>query len=912
MPVGNGKRCTTVGTLAVTIALFGLANMTYYTKNMLPILTPFTASSLVNETPTNLENDTDKIYSALNDQTKMTTYTRNMLQISAPFNDSSKVKEDATAKQYEIKEEIVGETPSTEDHVKEEIVYKLNDQTISWPDWATSRQQDAPAQILLTNYGWNHPNQTKGLTFARSIRSKQLLEGILQHPWFRPVTWDEVSPHPTNKTTYVFLDIEMCFESNWPYYGGERGYFHNGGGLNVDIVGNRSMTMQRNGNCCQFQRRALNRPISQSPNVRLVLFDCSGRGMSYCCLRERNKEKTTVVSISAESSLTTDHDLGLPPPAGKQINLTQEQVKDIENCKEESRPLLYSFAGSFTRGNLRRHLKPFHNGKDVLVVRNTQQVNMTYEDFLTKAKFVGTPKGDNLFSYRFTEAMSAGAIPVVHADDWVLPFSSKLINWNKCAVLIPEAQVRQTMSILSSIPESTRCEMRKCVLDAYQQYMSSPGGTIEGIIKSLELAGHQEDILTSQLNKVQEQFAREEEKDESPVAIGMELSVQDELTVNTAEELVREQQMNKPVYALNDKTIPWPDWSSSLQQQPEGQILLTTYGWNHPDQAKGLTFARSIRSKQLIDGILKHSWFRPVSWDEVSLQPTNITTYVFLDVETCFERNWPHYGGHGGLNVDVVGNRSTTFERDGDCCAFQHKALKQPIFQSPNIRLILFDCSGEGLAYCCFRGRNKKKTTVVSISAKASQHTPYDLGLPPPAGNLVKLTLQQIRDIETCNETSRSFLYTFAGAFGRGNVRDKLKPLHNGKDVLVLRNTRQVRLTYDQFLLKSKFTGAPRGDDLFSYRFTEAMSSGAIPVIHADDWVLPFSDKLINWEKCAVIIPEAQLNDTLTILSNISAEERCEMRRCVLHAYYRFMKTPERTIFGIIQSLELVDKHSSR
>jgi len=159
MPVGNGKRCTTVGTLAVTIALFGLANMTYYTKNVLPILTPFTASSLVNETPTNLENDTDKIYSALNDQTKMTTYTRNMLQISAPFNDSSKVKEDATAKQYEIKEEIVGETPSTEDHVKEEIVYKLNDQTISWPDWATSRQQDPPAQILLTNYGWNHPRQ---------------------------------------------------------------------------------------------------------------------------------------------------------------------------------------------------------------------------------------------------------------------------------------------------------------------------------------------------------------------------------------------------------------------------------------------------------------------------------------------------------------------------------------------------------------------------------------------------------------------------------------------------------------------------------------------------------------------------------------------------------------------------------
>jgi len=370
----------------------------------------------------------------------------------------------------------------------EESVYELNDQTIPWPDWATSIQPDAPAQILLTNYGWNHPNQTKGLTFARSIRSTTLLEGILQHPWFRPVSWDEASLHRTNKTTYVFLDIETCFESNWPFYGGERGYFHNGGGLNVDIVGNRNKTFQPFGNCCEFQKRVLNQPISQSPNVRLVLFDCSGRGMSYCCLQKRNKEKTTVVSISAISSLTTDHDLGLPPPAGKQITLTKQQVKDIENCNEESRPLLYTFAGSFRRGNVRKELLQFHNGNDVLVVNDTRVVNMTFEDFLTKAKFAGTPKGDNLFSYRFTEAMSAGAIPVVHADDWVLPFSSKLINWNKCAVLIPEAQVRQTISILSSIPESIRCEMRKCVLEAYQQYMSSPGRTIQGIIKSLELA----------------------------------------------------------------------------------------------------------------------------------------------------------------------------------------------------------------------------------------------------------------------------------------------------------------------------------------------------------------------------------------------------------------------------------------
>ena len=354
--------------------------------------------------------------------------------------------------------------------------------------------------------------------------------------------------------------------------------------------------------------------------------------------------------------------------------------------------------------------------------------------------------------------------------------------------------------------------------------------------------------------------------------------------------------------SLNDKTLPLP--SLSHEGQP-AQILLTNYGWNHPNQVKGLMFARSIRSSQLLQGVFKHPWFRPASWDEVSSKPTNMTTYVFLDVEMCFESNWPHYGGKSGLNVEVSGNRSTTLQRRGDCCRFQNEALAQPIFQSPRTRLVLFDCFGHGMIYCCLGQRNVNKTSVVSISAKASQHSDHDLGLPPPAGNPINLTLQEIHDIETCNETTRPLLYTFAGALSRGNVRHKLKSLHNGNDVLVVGNSRQVQMNYDTFLLKSRFAGTPKGDNLFSYRFTEAMSAGAIPVVHADDWVLPFSYNLINWNKCAVVIPEARVNDTITMLSSITAEERCEMRKCVLQAYQQFLSSPEGTVGGIIKRLEL-------
>jgi Exostosin family len=74
-------------------------------------------------------------------------------------------------------------------------------------------------------------------------------------------------------------------------------------------------------------------------------------------------------------------------------------------------------------------------------------------------------------------------------------------------------------------------------------------------------------------------------------------------------------------------------------------------------------------------------------------------------------------------------------------------------------------------------------------------------------------------------------------------------------------------ITYERLLQKSIFAAAPRGDDRFSYRFTKVLSAGAIPVVHSDDWVLPFRKELIDWPKeCSVVIPEAKLSQMLEIL----------------------------------------------
>ena len=70
-------------------------------------------------------------------------------------------------------------------------------------------------------------------------------------------------------------------------------------------------------------------------------------------------------------------------------------------------------------------------------------------------------------------------------------------------------------------------------------------------------------------------------------------------------------------------------------------------------------------------------------------------------------------------------------------------------------------------------------------------------------------------------------------------------------------------LPYDQFkdiIMSSVFTFCPRGIGLSSYRFFETMRLGSIPVLFADQVVLPYEDE-INYNEMIIRIPESKCND---------------------------------------------------
>lgn len=383
-----------------------------------------------------------------------------------------------------------------------------------------------------------------------------------------------------------------------------------------------------------------------------------------------------------------------------------------------------------------------------------------------------------------------------------------------------------------------------------------------------------------------------------------------------------------PVF-LNDRSIrlspyvkrPWLDQDGS--ELPPAKILLTNYGWNHPNQTIGVNHTRSIRQRELLQGIVDHPWADPFAWHDYETGATpidpSIRYYVFLDIETCFEANYPSYVGRVIDNSDTSGYRSVTNKGQAACisveqCSFVSEVMESKLFTTPGVHatLILIDCRGNGLTR---QFRHKKyNTTAISLAAISTTadrlNLQVDQGLPPPAVKPLSLTNRQIQDILDCNEDSRPFLLTYSGADRGIPARLYLATMGNGRDILTFSkgSFRDYNKTYEQILLESKFSAAPRGTNLFSYRFTEVLSAGSIPVVHADGWVWPFRPELVDWSECAVIIPEEKVNETEAILRSISPERRCSMRKRCFDIYRKYMANAEGTIAGLVEGLELVAK----
>ncbi|KAG6552979.1 hypothetical protein Mapa_005316 [Marchantia paleacea] len=130
--------------------------------------------------------------------------------------------------------------------------------------------------------------------------------------------------------------------------------------------------------------------------------------------------------------------------------------------------------------------------------------------------------------------------------------------------------------------------------------------------------------------------------------------------------------------------------------------------------------------------------------------------------------------------------------------------------------------------------------------------------------------------------SKRAFLAFFAGQM-HGHVRPVLIQHWKGKDSSmriyeeIPRNVSR-RMNYVQHMKNSKYCICPAGFEVNSPRIVEAIYYDCVPVIIADNFVLPFSD-VLNWNAFSLTLPESEIPNLKTHLLNIPEKSYRSMQR---------------------------------
>jgi hypothetical protein len=395
------------------------------------------------------------------------------------------------------------------------------DDQFQQPLYSDSEESYYKKEITITNYGWFDPEPQVGLKVPRCLATKHFNDAVVAHERYNASAWHDLDQNPDpNRAIIAFLDIDTCKLIHWPKFGGDFA-------INSDQEGGRPpMENWDFDKDCSTIERALKSPAMSSPNSRLVVLSCHEFGNVPCLRATRTVSgvfsKLVVGQMSAHKNLTHPNDFGLPSWPVKPVTLNQRQIEDIQTCRNDSRAFLYSFQGrpripfpefhkylsplhgkegvhaifQWTHYKKSQHTKNAWGGSVLAAVAPENQTQDDYYNVLMNSVFAGSPRGDNLYSVRFSEILSAGVIPVIYADGWVLPYNKDVVDWSELAVLLPQRKVNETLEALHRIPVRERCEMSRKVLAFYNNYVADSHGRLRAVLKLIDARSAQENSTT--------------------------------------------------------------------------------------------------------------------------------------------------------------------------------------------------------------------------------------------------------------------------------------------------------------------------------------------------------------------------------------------------------------------------------
>jgi exostosin family protein len=142
---------------------------------------------------------------------------------------------------------------------------------------------------------------------------------------------------------------------------------------------------------------------------------------------------------------------------------------------------LVSFVGSRTHP-VRNELEKFKDKEGWYISFEPHDIE-TYCRILHESVFALCPRGYGLNSFRLSEAMQYGSIPIYISDEWIVPFNNDFYYGMRC---LPTDDIARS---IETVPELQIVKWSSLVEQAYQEYYTYDG-CFNNIIKSLETEYH--------------------------------------------------------------------------------------------------------------------------------------------------------------------------------------------------------------------------------------------------------------------------------------------------------------------------------------------------------------------------------------------------------------------------------------
>jgi hypothetical protein len=325
--------------------------------------------------------------------------------------------------------------------------------------------------------------------------------------------WTHLSEQPDpSRPIIAFLDADFCHEGHWPKFGGDS--------LNYDTENGRPLRYVvpdyiGYADRCDVIDQALASPaMTASPFSRLIVLNCDFEEdpmiESRCFGPNRNETfyRKLITGYHTRSfTQVSFQDFGLPAWPVKTI-----EDYPRENVCNGNRSYLMGY-----KGRVRNHFPEFQsyygelakerpdvyiwfgvdhyeesphnnqwNGKVLPPTPKENQSAEMYYKLMTQSTFCPVARGDCLYSVRFSEVLSAGCIPILHADGWVLPYDRSIVDWYKLAIIIPQKQVHKTLAVIEAMTEKEICERRLMAYDFFHAYVKNGTGRLDAILKIVD------------------------------------------------------------------------------------------------------------------------------------------------------------------------------------------------------------------------------------------------------------------------------------------------------------------------------------------------------------------------------------------------------------------------------------------